>query len=108
MKSPYMFKHLKPKSTNGDNSPVIFLFHGLGSNEEDLVQLVADLQEECHIISVRGPITHRPGFAFYMFEEEGKPTRDVFDQTIVYTKDFVLEAVEHFNLNKRKNLFSWF
>lgn len=102
MKSPYMFKHLKPKNTNAENSPVIFLFHGLGSNEEDLVQLVTQLQQECHIISVRGPITHRPGFAFYTFEEEGKPTRNIFDQTIVYTKEFILEAIEHFNVKKDK------
>lgn len=97
-----MFKHLKPKSTHNEKSPAIFLFHGLGSNEEDLLQLVAELQQDCHIISVRGPITHRPGFAFYTFEEEGKPTREVFDQTILYTKDFILKAVEQFNINKEK------
>lgn len=102
MKSPYTFKHLAPKNIDSEKKPAIFLFHGLGSNEEDLLQLVAGLQQECHIISVRGPITHRPGFAFYTFEEEGKPTKEVFDKTIMYTKDFILEAVEQFNLNKEK------
>lgn len=102
LKSPYIFKHLQPKNRQEGKNPAVFLFHGLGSNEEDLPQLVADLQQDCHIISVRGPITHRPGFAFYTFEEEGKPTREVFDQTIVFTKDFILEAVEKFNINKQK------
>lgn len=102
MKSPYVYKHVAPKSIGSEKKPAIFLFHGLGSNEEDLLQLVTTLQQDCHIISVRGPITHRPGFAFYTFEEEGKPTREVFDKTIMYTKDFILEAVEHFNLNTEK------
>lgn len=101
MNSPYTFKHLKA-NTNEGNIPAIFLFHGLGSNEDDLLQIVEQFKGKCHIFSLRGPITHSPGYAFYTFVEEGKPERKVFDQMIVYTKDFILEAIKEFNLNKDK------
>ncbi|SOC20994.1 phospholipase/carboxylesterase [Ureibacillus xyleni] len=101
MNSPYTFKHLLPENNDG-NRPAIFLLHGLGSNEEDLLQLVGQFKGHCHIFSLRGPITHSPGYAFYTFAEEGKPERKVFDQMIVFTRDFILEAIKEFNLNKDK------
>ncbi|RHW38537.1 esterase [Lysinibacillus yapensis] len=103
MKSPYTFKYIAPhQSANGEKQPAIFLFHGLGSNEEDLLQLVEEFTGQCHIFSLRGPITHSPGFAFYTFEEEGKPIRDVFDKMITFTQSFILEAIEQYQLDIQK------
>jgi len=99
MKSPYTFKHIPPTENLNEKKPAIFLLHGLGSNEDDLLQLVEEFKGQCHIFSLRGPITHRPGFAFYTFEEEGKPTREVFDKVINFTNSFILEAIEEFELD---------
>lgn len=102
MKSPYTFKHISPSNTSNELQGAIFLFHGLGSNEEDLLQLVEEFKGQCHIFSLRGPITHSPGFAFYTFEEEGKPTREVFDKVITFSQSFILEAIEEYQLNIQK------
>lgn len=103
MNSPYTFKHIAPTATTNNQKPgAIFLLHGLGSNEEDLLQLVQEFKGQCHIFSLRGPITHRPGYAFYTFEEEGKPNREVFDKMIMITQSFILEAIEQYNLNIEK------
>ncbi|MFJ8236944.1 alpha/beta hydrolase [Ureibacillus sp. NPDC094379] len=99
MKSPYTFKHIPPTENLNEKKPAIFLLHGLGSNEDDLLQLVGEFKGQCHIFSLRGPITHKPGFAFYTFEEEGKPTREVFDKVINFTNAFILEAIEEFELD---------
>lgn len=101
MNSPYTFHHTAPQATGGQQ-PAIFLLHGLGSNEKDLLQLVGDFKEQCHIFSLQGPIAHKPGYAFYTFEEEGKPQRDVFDKVVKYTEAFILEAIETFNLDPMK------
>ncbi|WP_342472658.1 esterase [Metasolibacillus sp. FSL H7-0170] len=98
MKSPYIFTHIAPKETG--EKPAIFLLHGLGSNEQDLLQLVENMPFDCHIFSLRGPITHPPGYAFYTFEEEGLPNQDVFDQVVQFTKQFIEEAVVEFSLKK--------
>ncbi|QCR32888.1 alpha/beta hydrolase [Lysinibacillus sp. SGAir0095] len=102
MKSPYTFKHISPSNTSNELEGAIFLFHGLGSNEEDLLQLVEEFKGQCHIFSLRGPIKHSPGFAFYTFEEEGKPTREVFDKVITFSQSFILEAIEEYQLNIQK------
>lgn len=98
MKSPYNFKHIAP-NVEGDKHPSIFLLHGLGSNEEDLLQLVETFTTQCHIFSLQGPIQHRPGYAFYTFEEEGKPARSIFDKVVKVTEDFIYEAIEAYNLD---------
>lgn len=102
MKSPYTFKYIAPQSNDGAHQPAIFLLHGLGSNEEDLIQLVEEFKGQCHIFSLRGPITHSPGFAFYTFEEEGKPIRDVYDKMITFTQSFILEAIDQYQLDVGK------
>ncbi len=102
MKSPYNFNYLPPTNVGINEARSIFLFHGLGSNEEDLLQLVDIFKGNYHIFSLRGPITHRPGFAFYTFEEEGKPVRDVFDKMISFTLDFINEAINEYQLDKNK------
>lgn len=102
MKSPYTYYYSAPATTD-KKQPAIFLLHGLGSNEKDLVQLVESFKTNCHIFSLQGPITHNPGYAFYTFpEEEGKPERAVFDKVLKYTEAFILEAIEEYNLDKEQ------
>ncbi|ATP41160.1 esterase [Solibacillus sp. R5-41] len=98
MKSPYNFKHIAPH-VEGDKHPAIFLLHGLGSNEQDLIQLVESFSAQCHIFSLQGPIEHRPGYAFYTFEEEGKPARSIFDKVIKVTENFIHEAIEEYKID---------
>ena len=97
MNSPYEYFYKAPQVAGG-NLPAIFLFHGLGSNEKDLLQLVEPF-ENCHIFSLQGPIQHKPGYAFYTFpEEEGKPERAVFDKVIQFTQAFIFEAIQEYDI----------
>ncbi|MEK4484362.1 dienelactone hydrolase family protein [Psychrobacillus sp. FSL H8-0484] len=98
MKSPFTFKHTAPQS-NGEKQPSIFLLHGMGSNEEDLPQLVEDLENTHHIFSLRGPIVSNPGYAFFTIEEAGKPIRDVFDKVVTYIQAFIREAIVEYELD---------
>ncbi|MFJ5765851.1 alpha/beta hydrolase [Lysinibacillus sp. NPDC093210] len=103
MNTPFTFKHTQP--TNMDPSkkyPAIFLLHGMGSNEDDLPQLVQEFQDQCHIISVRGPITQKPGYAFFTIQEVGKPDRAIFDKVLIALQRFMLEAIEEFQIDPHK------
>ena len=101
MKSPFTFTHTVPKTTVG-KQPAIFLLHGMGSNEEDLPQLVQDLKDSHHIFSLRGPIVFDPGYAFFTIEEEGKPIRTVFDEVLTYIQSFINEVIVEFNLDEER------
>ena len=99
MKSPYVYHYSAPQVKEG-KQPAIFLLHGLGSNEKDLMQLVDSFKSTCHIFGLQGPIKHNPGYAFYTFaEEEGKPERAIFDKVIKFTEAFILEATAEYNLD---------
>jgi phospholipase/carboxylesterase len=101
MKSPYVYLHKAPQN-DGEKKPAIFLLHGLGSDEKDLLQLVDLFSSQCHIFSLQGPIKNPPGYAFYTFEEEGKPHRAIFDKVLKGTESFILEAVEEYNLDPKQ------
>lgn len=101
MKSPFTFTHTAPTAESG-KQPAIFLLHGMGSNEEDLPQLVQDFKDSHHIFSLRGPIEFDPGYAFFTIEEAGKPIRIVFDEVLTYIQSFIHEAIAEFGLDEER------
>ena len=101
MKTPFTYLHKTP-TVQKDKQPAIFLLHGLGSDENDLLQLVDSFSTECHIFSLQGPIQHRPGYAFYTFEEEGKPERAIFDKVLKGIEAFIFEAIQEFQLDEKQ------
>ncbi|MFJ7405327.1 MULTISPECIES: alpha/beta hydrolase [unclassified Lysinibacillus] len=103
MNTPFTFKHTQPTNLDPTKKyPAIFLLHGMGSNEDDLPQLVQEFQNQCHIISVRGPITQKPGYAFFTIQEVGKPDRAIFDKVLIALQRFMLEAIEEFQIDPHK------
>ncbi len=60
-------EHLvRPPADSTVHSPAIFLFHGYGSNEEDLFSFAPELPEDLCVISARAPHPLPPyGYAWY-------------------------------------------
>ncbi|MGB5819998.1 MAG: alpha/beta hydrolase-fold protein [Saonia sp.] len=87
--APLSLQHLiRPSSIKDGKAPVLFMFHGYGSNEEDLFSFAPELPEEICVISVRAPFPMQPfGNAWYAInfdatdgkwsdEEQAKASRD--------------------------------
>jgi len=51
---------IKEPTVKKEKTPVLFMFHGYGSDENDLFSFAAELPEELFIISVRAPYPMRP------------------------------------------------
>ncbi|MDC6386159.1 alpha/beta fold hydrolase [Flagellimonas taeanensis] len=72
---------IRPSQLKTGKIPAIFLFHGYGSNEEDLFSFAPELPEELMVISVRAPYDLEPfGHAWYAINfdaEQGKWSDDV-------------------------------
>lgn len=72
---------IRPSSLQTGKPPAIFLFHGYGSNEEDLFSFAPELPSELTVISVRAPYDMEPfGHAWYAINfdaEQGKWSDDV-------------------------------
>ncbi|RDW15898.1 alpha/beta hydrolase [Oceanobacillus chungangensis] len=101
MSTPLVYELRKPDVIEeGKDYPALYLIHGMGSNEQDLLQLVQGLEETYFIFSVRGPIVQPPGFAFFTMEEFGKPHRDVFDQAITKLTSFIDYSCEKYPIDQ--------
>ncbi|MDF0725503.1 esterase [Cytobacillus sp. S13-E01] len=98
--SPMIYELRRPSQIEPDKTyPALFLMHGIGSNEQNMLQLVDGLAEQFYIFSIQGSIQHPPGYAYFTIQGYGKPHREVFDQSIRTLTDFIDYAIEEFPIN---------
>jgi phospholipase/carboxylesterase len=103
--TPLSLEHLiRPANGQKEKTPVLFMLHGYGSNEEDLFSFASELPEELFIISVRAPYKLEPyGHAWYAINfdaEQGKWSDDA--QAIESREKIILfidEACKAYNLD---------
>lgn len=88
--------HLPDKLEQGRKYPVIFTFHGKGSNERNMFGLVAPLAEEFIIIGVRGNLPLGTGHQYYDLKSLGNPIREMFDQAVGDLEDFIYYATQQY------------
>lgn len=104
--TPLSLYHLiRPSSLKNKRPPVIFLFHGYGSNEEDLFSFASELPAEFFIISARAPHQLPPfGNAWYAinFDASFGKWSDVEQAISSRNKivNFIEEACEAYHLDK--------
>jgi phospholipase/carboxylesterase len=100
-----LYHKIRPSALKYGRPPVIFLFHGYGSNEEDLFSFAAELPPEYFIISARGPYPLPPyGNAWYAinFDASYGKWSDVEQAISSRNKivDFIEEACDAYNLDE--------
>lgn len=104
--APLSLEHLiRPSSLSEGKPPVLFMFHGYGSNEEDLFSFAPELQKEFCIISVRAPYPMEPlGNAWYAINfdaEQGKWSDDEqAKESIEKIVVFMAEACKTYGLDE--------
>ncbi|SFW18453.1 alpha/beta hydrolase [Cellulophaga fucicola] len=96
---------IQPATVEQEKTPVLFMLHGYGSNEEDLFSFATELQKELCIISVRAPYPMQPyGNAWYAINfdaEKGKWSDDEqAAESIQKILTFIDEACNTYHLDK--------
>jgi len=100
MNSPMTYEIRQPKEVDPNKTyPALFVMHGMGSNEQNMLSLVNGLEEEFYIFSIRGHLGQPPGFAFFTIEGYGKPHREVFDQAVTKLTNFIDYASEQYPID---------
>lgn len=93
MNSPFEYTILLPNNREeGKKYPVIYVMHGRGANEHDLLPLVEEIQEDFIIIGIRGALPEGPGFAYFYNISHGNPNRETFDPCIKNLETFLQYA----------------
>jgi len=101
MNSPMFYELRRPAQTEpGKTYPALFLMHGIGSNEQNMLSLVNGLEDRFYIFSIRGHLPQPPGYAFFTIQGYGKPHREVFDEGIRKLTSFIDYACEDYPLDE--------
>lgn len=104
VKNLSLYHILKEPTIKKEKTPVLFMFHGYGSDENDLFSFASELPEELCIISVRAPYPLQPygnaWYAIYFDAAQGKFSDD--EQAILSRdkiSDFITEAIHAYDLD---------
>lgn len=94
---------MRPSSLEG-NAPLLIMFHGYGSDENDLFSFATELPEELLIISVRAPYSMQPfGNAWYAINfdaEKGKwNDNEQAKSSVELISIFIDEATKAYNVD---------
>ncbi len=97
---------IKTPTIKKDKTPVLFMFHGYGSDENDLFSFAAELPEELFIISVRAPYPMQPyGNAWYAIHFDNTQGKFSDDKQAAASRDkianFITEAVQAYELDAK-------
>ncbi|MEX0314571.1 MAG: alpha/beta hydrolase [Allomuricauda sp.] len=95
----------RPSSLTSGKIPSIFMFHGYGSNEEDLFSFASELPEELYVISVKAPYDLEPfGHAWYAINFDAEYGKWSDDEQAKSSRDkivtFIDEACDAYGLDK--------
>lgn len=94
--APLSLEHLiRPSSLEKGKAPVLFLFHGYGSNEEDLFSFAPELPEKLCVIAARAPFDLQPfGFAWYSINFDASYGKWSDVAQAVHSRDLILKFIE--------------
>lgn len=90
--------HMDPKK----KYPTIFTLHGKGSNEKNMVGLVAPVSDDFIIVGIRGNLTLGAGFQYYELKSLGNPIREMFDQSVHQLEAFIDYATAKYPIDVTK------
>mgnify|MGYP002850594022 CR=1 FL=1 len=96
---------LRPSSKVSGKIPALFMFHGYGSNEEDLFSFASELPGELMVISVKAPYNLEPfGHAWYAINFDAEQGKWSDDEQAKESREkivaFIDEATEAYNLDE--------
>ena len=99
------------KPSEKENSKLLLLIHGYGSNEEDLFSFANDLPQDFTIVSVRAPRDLSfGGYAWYDINFTDAQKFNNVSQaqdSIQLIRDFIKEVTEKYNLNTKEIWLLW-
>lgn len=99
----YFYKVIFPDNMReGEKYPVIYVMHGLGSNEEEILGLTEEFRNDFIIIGIRGSIIQGSGYAYFSIKGYGNPDRDSFLNAVKKLEAFINQASSEYPVDKNR------
>ncbi len=100
--------HIEPETASAGPSPAVFVLHGRGANEQDLLPIAAELPDSLHVISLRAPDRLQGGYTWYELDLSGgglhqsQPHQGDFERSLGLIADSVEAAVDAYGLDSER------
>ena len=105
---PLEHVHAEPETPSDGPAPAVFVLHGRGANEQDLLPIASELPDTYHIISLRAPDRLQGGYTWYELDLSGgglhqsQPHQADFKRSLELIADSVEAAVESYDLDSNR------
>lgn len=90
-----------PEGATG-SLPAILVLHGMGGDETNLPPLLTSFRSTHIILSVRGPLPHGNGFAYFFPKSYGNPDRTTFDPAVATLTAFITKALKRYPIDPER------
>ena len=103
---PLEYVHVEPESPTEGPAPAVFVLHGRGADEEDLLPIAQRLPGDRHVVSLRAPDRLQGGYTWYELDLSGgglhqsQPDAEDFRRSLDLVSESVDAAVERFDLDE--------
>ncbi len=101
---PLEHVHVEPATPTDGPAPAVFVLHGRGADEEDLLPVAQHLPDELHTISLRAPDRLMGGYTWYEIEmpdgdlHRSQPNMEEFRRSLDFVSETVATAIERYDL----------
>lgn len=104
---PLEYVSVPPGSETDGSTPGLFVLHGRGADERDLLPVTEQLPDSFHVVSLRAPEPMGPGYTWYELDlsggglHESQPNPDGFRRSLDLVSESVTTAIEAFDLKEQ-------
>lgn len=101
---PLEHVHVAPDD-GGVDGPAVFVLHGRGADEEDLLPIARELPDDLHVVSLRAPDPLQGGYTWYELDlsggglQESQPHAEEFRRSLDLVSESVDAAVDAYDLD---------
>lgn len=91
----FSLQHVTRPSSLKENAPVLIMFHGYGSDENDLFGFASELSDELFIISARAPYPMQPyGNAWYTINFDAEMNKWNDNEQAIQSRDLISKFID--------------
>ena len=101
---PLEHVYVEPDSPADGPTPAVFVLHGRGADEEDLLPVAQRLPDELAVISLRAPDRLMGGYTWYEIEmpdgdlHRSQPNMEEFRRSLDLVTETITDAIETYDL----------
>ncbi|WP_224335881.1 alpha/beta hydrolase [Haloprofundus halobius] len=102
---PLEHVHVEPTVSSDGPAPAVFVLHGRGADEEDLLPIAQQLPDTMHVVSLRAPDRLMGGYTWYELDmsagglHQSQPHAEEFRRSLDLISESIDAAVEAFDLD---------